>query len=100
MYINASSGLFDSGRFPSAYARWHWVDIEAKLEVRWTTRFRSGPLSVADAAFLEGGFQYNNARELSKPRPLLTKTTPIFDRLERNFMSIVPFSIEIFARAC
>ena len=62
-------------------------------------------IPVADTGFLEGGFQYNNARgaraKISKPRPLLIKTTPVFDRFGEtscSTMTIVPFSIEIFAK--
>ena len=57
--------------------------------------------AVADAGFLEG-FYYITARQFLKPHPLLLKPCPFSIVLERYFLlylSIDPFSIEIFAKA-
>ena len=60
---------------------------------------------VVDAGFLEGRvllyYRAQSARGFLKPHPLGIKTTPVFDRLERNFLlylSIDPFLIEILLR--
>ena len=54
--------------------------------------------TVADAGFLEGGvliyYQERSERDFLKPHPLWVKTTPIFN------LSINPFLIETFAKAC
>ena len=61
--------------------------------------------AVADEGPVEGHkFCYIIERDFLKPHPLEVKTTPISDRFgERIFLlylSIDPFLIEIFAKAC
>ena len=52
-------------------------------------RFEGDANAVADAGFLEGGFCYNNAHEMFRPRPHFVETTPIFER-EASY-SVNPF---------
>ena len=63
--------------------------------------------AVADLGFSEGGFCYSIVREMrvknSQPRPLSVKSRLFSIVLERDFLlylSINPFSIKIYAKAC
>ena len=57
--------------------------------------------ALADAGLHEGGFCYNIARKAHvknlKPRPLLIKNTPIFDRFGEKFLAL-PVNLSIFDR--
>ena len=64
-------------------------------------------VSVADLGFSEGGFCYSIAREARvknlRSRPVSVKPRPFSIILERDFLpylSIDPFSIKIYAKAC
>ena len=64
-------------------------------------------ITVADLSFSEGGFCYSIVCKVRvknlRPRPLYVKPRPFPIVLERDFLlylSINPFSIKIYAKAC
>ena len=82
-----------------------FLPIPTGLRAAQTTDMQTHP--VVDLGFSEGGFCYSIVHKAHAKKfattPTFGKTMPIFDCLERDFLlylSINPFLIKIYAKAC